>query len=96
MQGLLELAGVAYVGAGVSVGASGWTRTSPSGCRRAGIPMVAFALVTAAGIRPNPEAARAPAQALGFPLFVKPANAGSSVGVAGPRPRGAGRRRARR
>jgi D-alanine-D-alanine ligase len=32
-------------------------------------------------MRADPAAALAPARALGFPLFVKPANAGSSVGV---------------
>jgi D-alanine-D-alanine ligase len=49
--------------------------------RDAGIPIVDFRIVTAAGHRADPTAARAAAEALGYPLFVKPANAGSSVGV---------------
>src|SRR5204863_8379064 len=49
--------------------------------RDAGIPVVDFHVVTAAGFRADPAAARAHAAALGFPMFVKPANAGSSVGV---------------
>jgi D-alanine-D-alanine ligase len=82
MQGLLELAGVAYVGAGVLGSAVGMDKdVAKRLLRDAGIPIVDFALVTAAAMRADPTAALAPAQALGFPLFVKPANAGSSVGV---------------
>ena len=82
MQGLLELAGVGYVGAGVLGSAVGMDKdVAKRLLRDAGIPIVDFALVTAAGMRADPAAALAPAQALGYPLFVKPANAGSSVGV---------------
>jgi D-alanine-D-alanine ligase len=82
MQGLLELAGVAYVGAGVLGSAVGMDKdVAKRLLRDAGIPIVDFALVTAAGMRADPAGALAPARALGYPLFVKPANAGSSVGV---------------
>jgi len=82
MQGLLELAGVAYVGAGVLGSAVGMDKdVAKRLLRDAGIPIVDFALVTAAGMRADPAAALAAAQPLGYPLFVKPANAGSSVGV---------------
>jgi D-alanine-D-alanine ligase len=49
--------------------------------RDAGIPIVDFRIVTAAAFRADATKAIAPAYELGFPLFVKPANAGSSVGV---------------
>jgi D-alanine-D-alanine ligase len=82
MQGLLELAGVGYVGAGVLGSAVGMDKdVAKRLLRDAGIPIVDFVLVTAGGMRTDPAAALAPAQALGYPLFVKPANAGSSVGV---------------
>jgi D-alanine-D-alanine ligase len=82
VQGMLELAGVAYVGAGVLGSAVGMDKdVAKRLLRDAGIPIVEFRVVTAAALRAGAAAALAPARALGFPLFVKPANAGSSVGV---------------
>jgi D-alanine-D-alanine ligase len=49
--------------------------------RDAGLPIADFHVVTAAELARDPAVADARAAALGFPLFVKPANAGSSVGV---------------
>jgi D-alanine-D-alanine ligase len=49
--------------------------------RDAGIPIVDFEVVTAAAFARDPAGALAPTAALGTPMFVKPANAGSSVGV---------------
>ena len=46
-----------------------------------GIPQVAYQLVTRAEFSSTPEDAIARIKALGFPLFVKPANLGSSVGI---------------
>jgi D-alanine-D-alanine ligase len=83
VQGLLELAGVAYVGAGVLGSAVGMDKdVAKRLLRDAGIPIVDFAVVTAAALARDPRAALAGAAALGSPIFVKPANAGSSVGVA--------------
>ena len=72
---------------------SGWTRTSPSACcAHAGIPVVDFAVVTRGrASSDDPAAALARVAELGYPLLVKPANAGSSVGVS----RGRGPRRSR-
>lgn len=82
VQGLLELGDVAYVGSGVLGSAVGMDKDIAKRLLRdAGIPIVDFAVVTAAGFARNPAAALAEAPALGYPLFVKPVNAGSSVGV---------------
>jgi D-alanine-D-alanine ligase len=82
VQGLLELGDVAYVGAGVLGSAVGMDKdVAKRLLRDAGIPVVDFAVVTASTFARDPVAALAAAPALGYPLFVKPANAGSSVGV---------------
>ncbi len=82
MQGLLELGDVAYVGSGVLGSAVGMDKdVAKRLLRDAGIPIVDFAVVTAAGFARDRAAALAAAPALGYPLFVKPVNAGSSVGV---------------
>src|SRR5580692_6509240 len=82
VQGLLELGDVAYVGAGVLGSAVGMDKdVAKRLLRDAGIPVVEFAVVTAAAFARDPAGALAAAPALGYPLFVKPVNAGSSVGV---------------
>jgi D-alanine-D-alanine ligase len=82
IQGLLELADVAYVGAGVLGSAIGMDKdVAKRLLRDAGIPVVDFQVVTAHRWRQAPLGVVADAAALAFPLFCKPANAGSSVGV---------------
>ena len=82
VQGLLELGDVAYVGAGVLGSAIGMDKdVAKRLLRDAGIPVVDFIVVTAAAFARDPVAALAGAAKLGWPLFVKPVNAGSSVGV---------------
>jgi len=82
VQGLLELGDVAYVGAGVLGSAIGMDKdVAKRLLRDAGIPVVDFTVVTAATFARDPAAALAGAARLGWPLFVKPVNAGSSVGV---------------
>lgn len=76
MQGALELMGIPYTGSGVmaaSVGMDKW-RTKLL-WQAAGIPTPAFELVTA-----DSDFAAIEAR-LGLPLFVKPANEGSSIGI---------------
>jgi D-alanine-D-alanine ligase len=83
VQGLLELAGVAYVGAGVLGSAIGMDKeVAKRLLRDAGIPIVDFRLVTAHDFALDPSACLAMGEDLGYPLFCKPVNAGSSVGVA--------------
>jgi D-alanine-D-alanine ligase len=80
VQGLLKLANVAFVGAGVLGSAVGMDKDVMKRLLRdAGIPIVRFI----AAIRySSKQIAFDEAQArLGLPLFVKPANLGSSVGI---------------
>jgi D-alanine-D-alanine ligase len=82
VQGMLELAGVAYVGAGVLGSAVGMDKdVAKRLLREAGLPVIDFQVVTAAALGADPHGVAARAAELGYPLFVKPANAGSSVGV---------------
>lgn len=83
VQGLCEIAGVAYVGAGVGASAIAMDKALfKSVARTHDIPVVESTVVTAAGWRDAREAARLEvADALGYPVFTKPARLGSSVGI---------------
>src|SRR5262249_27840633 len=83
IQGLLELAGVPYVGAGVLASAIGMDKGAMKDMFRAhGLPIVDYVAVKRHEWRREPAAAeRGGTEALGFPCFVKPANLGSSVGI---------------
>lgn len=80
VQGLLELANVPYVGSGVTGSAVSMDKdVAKRLLRDGGIPVVPFLALTAR----SRMTYRAAAEALGTPdLFIKPANMGSSVGVA--------------
>ncbi|MGD8195660.1 D-alanine--D-alanine ligase family protein [Herbiconiux sp. P18] len=82
VQGLLELVGLPYVGSGVLASSLGmdkhFTKTVLQG---AGIAVAPWQTVTAHQWATSPETVETSAEALGLPLFVKPARAGSSVGV---------------
>src|SRR3989454_6465482 len=81
IQGLLELASIPYVGAGVLASAVGMDKAlMKSVFRDAGIPVCRW-LVTRIGEEAPPALARRVGDELGFPCFVKPANLGSSVGI---------------
>jgi D-alanine-D-alanine ligase len=85
VQGMLELAGVPYVGAGVLGSALGMDKAAFKSLMEAhGLPIVPWRLVLRArweragereGVLAELEAG------LRYPLFVKPANLGSSVGI---------------
>ena len=82
LQGLLELAGVPYVGSGVFASAAAMDKGhSKSLLRAAGLPVGPYAVVTPRDWESDPAAVRETVAALGFPVFVKPARAGSSVGI---------------
>jgi D-alanine-D-alanine ligase len=82
IQGLLELAGVPYVGAGVMASAVGMDKGVQKVLfRAAGLPLVPHEVVLEREWREDPESVEARAEALGVPLFVKPATLGSSVGI---------------
>ncbi len=83
MQGLLELADVPYVGSGVLGSAVAMDKAvCKELLRAAGIPVVAWLLATRAEIeRALADVANRAESQFGYPLFTKPANLGSSVGV---------------
>jgi len=73
VQGLLELAGVPYVGAGVTASALCMDKDLfKSVCRDKGIPVTRSVTVRNGDQPDNP---------FGYPVFVKPARLGSSVGI---------------
>ena len=82
IQGFLEMAGVPYVGAGVLASAVGLDKAIQKVVfAAAGIPVVPYEVVHERDWGEDPEAAEARAEHLGYPLFVKPAALGSSVGI---------------
>ena len=83
IQGLLELAGVPYTGAGVLASAIGMDKAMMKTVFRAhGLPMVPHVVVLRRAWESDPNAVAARvAREIGFPCFVKPANLGSSVGI---------------
>jgi len=82
MQGVFEVAGIPYVGAGVLGSAIGMDKDVMKRLLRdAGVPITEFHLVRQQHFAADPQRVCDAALALGLPLFTKPANAGSSVGV---------------
>jgi len=83
IQGLFEMAGVPYVGAGVLGSALGMDKiVTKLVWQKAGLPVLPFVELRrrdyeARRTRTLAEAARE----VGFPCFVKPANSGSSIGI---------------
>jgi D-alanine-D-alanine ligase len=82
IQGLFEVAGIPYVGAGVLGSAIGMDKDVMKRLLRdAGIPIADFRTVRRDRFDVDPQGICRDFAALGFPLFTKPANAGSSVGI---------------
>jgi D-alanine-D-alanine ligase len=82
VQGLLELSGLPYVGAGVLGSAVGMDKDVMKRLLlQAGLPVLPYVTLRQSRFERAREAALAEASQLAFPLFVKPANLGSSVGV---------------
>jgi D-alanine-D-alanine ligase len=80
VQGLLELAGVPYVGTGVLGSALAMDKAKAKEvCDAAGIPGCRWLARRDGTVEPDVETVVG--DALGWPVFVKPANMGSSVGV---------------
>jgi D-alanine-D-alanine ligase len=77
VQGLLELAGLPYVGAGVFASAAAMDKDAMKRlCRERGLPVVECVVMSSGHLDPA-----LPSQHFPFPMFVKPANLGSSVGI---------------
>jgi len=76
VQGLLELADLAYVGAGVLASAAGMDKDVMKRlCRERNLPVVDWQVVA------GDDLAAVEPETFDYPLFVKPANLGSSVGI---------------
>lgn len=83
VQGLLELADIPYVGAGVMSSAVGMDKAAMKDLFRShNLPTPKYAIIKRREWEMTPElAAKKIASEIGYPCFVKPANMGSSVGV---------------
>ncbi|MBI1941829.1 MAG: D-alanine--D-alanine ligase [Acidobacteria bacterium] len=83
VQGLLELAGIPYVGAGVLGSAVGMDKDVMKRLfRDAGLPVVRWIVILRHEWRERSGRVRKRVEKeIGYPLFVKPANLGSSVGI---------------
>jgi D-alanine-D-alanine ligase len=82
IQGMLKLAGIPFVGSSVLGSAVSMDKIMTKAVLAThGIPQVPYQLVTRHEFAHKPEDAISSLLALGFPLFVKPANLGSSVGI---------------
>jgi D-alanine-D-alanine ligase len=82
IQGLLEIAGVPFVGAGVLGSALGMDKDVMKRLLiEAGIPVAKFMVFRKYEFERQPSTVSGNAACLGFPMFTKPANLGSSVGI---------------
>ncbi|HTX75814.1 MAG TPA: D-alanine--D-alanine ligase family protein [Terracidiphilus sp.] len=83
IQGLFELAGIAYVGSGVLGSAAGMDKDVMKRLfAQAGLPIVKHVTLLRADWEKSPKKAITQVEkALKYPVFVKPANLGSSVGI---------------
>lgn len=76
VQGLLELAALPYVGAGVMASAVAMDKdVTKRLCRERGLPIAEYLVLS------RDQIDKPPCDSLPFPVFVKPANLGSSVGI---------------
>ena len=83
VQGLLELADIAYVGAGVLGSAAGMDKDVMKKLFAAeGLPIVKHVTILRSQWEKEPKTVRKQVESkLKYPVFVKPANLGSSVGI---------------
>jgi D-alanine-D-alanine ligase len=83
IQGLLEMAGVPYVGCGVLASSTGMDKVAMKHLfKHAGLTLIEYDWFFRSAWEENPDAvSRRISRSLGFPVFVKPANLGSSVGI---------------
>jgi len=83
LMGLLDLAGIPYVGCGVSASAVAMDKVLAKQVAAAsGVPVSNFWSFTKAELERQPgQAVKTAANNLKYPLFVKPAHLGSSIGI---------------
>lgn len=83
LQGLLEMAGLPYAGAGVAASAIGMDKALMKALfREAGIPVARYSVIRSWEYTLHQNMSiELIEDAIGYPCFVKPANGGSSVGI---------------
>ena len=82
IQGLLEMAGVRYVGAGVLASAIGMDKHYMKVVFQAqGLPVLAYTVIGARSWEVDRAACQEAVDSLGYPVFVKPCRGGSSIGI---------------
>ncbi|MGH2758897.1 MAG: D-alanine--D-alanine ligase A, partial [Actinomycetota bacterium] len=82
LQGLFELADIAYVGAGVEGSAVGLNKVTHKRLfAEAGLPVVDFVAFDRDEWASSADPVRESVEKLGYPCFVKPVRLGSSVGI---------------
>ncbi|HYH34542.1 MAG TPA: D-alanine--D-alanine ligase family protein, partial [Nocardioides sp.] len=83
LQGMLEMAGVRYVGAGVLASAVSMDKAYMKVVlTAAGLPVMPSRTVTEREWKADAAEVSAAVEELGYPLFVKPSRGGSSIGIA--------------
>lgn len=89
VQGMLEMANLPYVGSGVLASACGMDKEVAKRLfAAAGLPQAAYVLLQRGSWRSNPDGCLDKVEsAFPYPVFVKPANMGSSVGISKARTR---------
>ena len=82
IQGMFEMAGIRYVGSGVLASAVGMDKAYMKVVlAAAGLPITPYVVVKPREWEQDPAAVRESVEALGYPVFVKPARGGSSLGI---------------
>jgi D-alanine-D-alanine ligase len=83
IQGLLEMAGIPYVGCGVLASSCGMDKVTMKALfRQAGLPVCKYVWFLRSEWEREPSAVLERVEGgVGFPCFIKPANLGSSVGI---------------
>lgn len=82
IQGLFELANIPYTSCGVTGSAVGMDKVIMKAVFQSmGLPVLESTFCSRDEWRADPAAVTARAEALGYPLYVKPANLGSSIGI---------------
>jgi D-alanine-D-alanine ligase len=88
VQGLMEMTDVRYVGSGVLASAAGMDKHFMKVVLESvGLPVLPYVVVTAERWRTEAADCRDAVDALGYPVFVKPARGGSSIGISKARSR---------
>ena len=82
IQGLFEVAGIRYVGSGVLASAAGMDKHYMKVVlAAAGLPVTPYVVIKPREWKEDPSAVRDAVASLGYPVFVKPARGGSSLGI---------------